>query len=119
MKVKEFEMTDNKKMIRLACWEDKINRGIRDELGNPIIYDDVTKEVIFKVCGDANMYIWDGEQQRSEMLYSGDRVKVFLDGGYVVIPSFFSQIRRMVNRVNRLPEKMSSRQVESKYGIRL
>ena len=117
--MKEFEMNDNQKRINLVCWEDKIDRHVTDTRGNPIIYDNPRQTVRFKVCGDTNMYIWDGEQQRSERLYSGDRVKVFLDGAYVVIPSFFSQIRRMMNRVNRLPEKMSSQKIESKYGIRL
>ena len=114
--MKRFEMMDNRKHVELECWGDKIDRYINDETGTPVIYDNPRETVRFKAYGDANLYIWVGEQQRSEMLYSGDRVEVTLDGDFVVHPSFFSYMRRMINQIK---EAVVRRRKESKYGIRL
>ena len=114
--MEKFELVDKRKHVKIVCRGDKIDRHITDDRGNPIISDNPKQTVNFKVCGDTNMSICDGEQQRNKMLYSGDRVKVFLNGDFAVHPSFFSLIRRMVNQIS---EKIGRKITETKYGIRL
>ena len=114
--MRKFEMADNRKYVRLVCRGDKIERDITDDRGNPIISDNPKKSVSFKVCGNTNMSICDEYEQRNEKLYSGDRVKIFLNGCFAVYPSFFSLIRKMMDQIS---EKTDSKRTETKYGIRL